>query len=81
MIGYEDDDQIRIMLFYGFEQDHAFIKHFYGADDHLAVLYIQFSEKIYITHISVDTWDLPFLQMRNDSRMFIDDKDIFVRLM
>ena len=81
MIGYEDDDQIRIILFGRFEQDYIFIKSLYRADDHFAVSEIQFLEEIDIADIAVDAWDLPFLEMGDDPWMFIDDEDVLMRFM
>lgn len=81
MIGYEDDDQIRIMLFYGLEQDHILIEGLYRTYDHLAFLEIQFLEEIAIADVAVDAWDLIFLEMGYDSWILIDDENVLMRLM
>lgn len=61
MIGYEDNNQIWIMLFHSFEENHIFIKLFHGTDNHLTVFEIKLLQKINIAHITVDTRNLVFL--------------------
>ena len=80
MIGDEDDDEMRIVGFHGFEQNHIGLEVFDRADDHFTFFDIELFQEIYIAGITIDARYFPTFEMRDDSRTFVDDENPFVLL-
>ena len=61
MIGYEYDDQLRKLVLDSLQKHDVVIVILDGAYHHLALIEIKLFQEVYISYVSVYTWDAGFL--------------------